>query len=71
MYLVIELQTNAEGIVSNIVLQYNNLAEAWAKYYTILSFAATSAVPVHCAVIMDNTGNIVAQRYFEHPVVTE
>ena len=66
MYIVIELQTNAQGQVSNIVTAYDNLPQAQQKYHTILSAAAVSDVPTHSAVILDKTGMIVEQRSFSH-----
>ena len=66
IYLVIELQTNADGTVGNIVTKYDNLPEAEAKFHNILSFAAVSELPVHSAVILDNTGMTIAQRSYAH-----
>ena len=66
MYIVIELQANNEGQVANIATAYETLAEAWNKFYTILAAAATSNVPIHSAVILDNTGMNIAQRSFTH-----
>ena len=56
MYIVIELQKNAEGVVSNIVTAFDTLAEAESKYYTILAAAAISKVPVHSAIIVSEEG---------------
>ncbi len=64
MYIVIELQTNTDGSVSNFVWAFNTLPEAEAKYHSVLSFAATSALPVHGAVILRNDGlQMAAQAY--------
>lgn len=66
MYIVIELQKNTEGVVSNIVTSHNTLAEAESKFYTILSAAAVSAVPVHSAVIVSEEGFPVANKCYKH-----
>lgn len=68
MYIVIELQTNADGAIGNIVTAYNSREQAFSKYHTILSAAAVSALPCHAAVILDNKGMQIAAQYFEHEV---
>ena len=66
MYIVIELQKNAEGAVSNIVTAFENLAEAESKYYTILAAAAISKVPVHSAIIVSEEGFPVKHQCYKH-----
>lgn len=66
MYIVIELQKNTEGVVSNIVTSYNTLAEAESKFYSILAAAAVSTVPVHSAVIVSEEGFPVANKCYKH-----
>jgi hypothetical protein len=66
MYIVIELQKNAEGVVSNIVTSYENLAEAESKYYSVLSAAAISKVPVHSAIIVSEEGFPVKNQCYKH-----
>ena len=68
MYIVIELQTNADGAIGNIVTTYNSREQAFSKYHTILSAAAVSAIPCHAAVILDNKGMQIAAQCFEHEV---
>ena len=66
MYIVIELQKNEKGVVSNIVSDYATLAEAESKYYTILASAAVSNVPVHSAVIVSDEGFPVNHKCYKH-----
>lgn len=66
MYIVIELQKNADGVVSNIVTSHATLAEAESKYYTILAAAAVSDVPVHSAVIISEEGFPVKHQCYKH-----
>lgn len=66
MYIVIELQKNADGVVSNIVTSYEKLAEAESKYYSILASAAIGAVPVHSAVIVSEEGFLVRSQCYKH-----
>lgn len=68
MFLVIELQTNASGAVSNIVTAYPTIEQAYNKYFTILAAAAVSSVPVHAATILNNFGEEIEHKAFEHGV---
>ena len=68
MYIVIELQTNADNTVSNLVWAYTTREQAFSKYHSVLSAAAVSALPVHAAVILDNKGLQIAAQAFEHEV---
>ena len=36
-YIVVEMQKNADGVVSNLVTAHDSLAEAESKFYSILS----------------------------------
>lgn len=66
MYIVIELQKNAEGVVSNLVYSFDTLAEAESKYYSILAAAAISTVPVHSAIIVSEEGFPVKHQCYKH-----
>ena len=68
MYIVIELQKNAQGTVSNIVTAHPNLAEAESKYHAILANAAVSDVPAHSAVILSEDGFPVKHQCYKHGV---
>lgn len=66
MYIVIELQKNAEGVVSNIVTSHNTKEEAESKYYSILAAAAVSNIPVHSAIIVSEDGFPVKNNCYKH-----
>lgn len=66
MYIVIELQKNAEGTVSNIVTAHDTLAAAESKFYTILAAAAVNDVPVHSAVLVSEEGFPVNHHCYKH-----
>ena len=70
MYIVLELQTN-NGVMSALTYQFTELAEAYAKYHTILSFAAVSSVEFHTALILTETGRVVASEHFAHETKAE
>lgn len=58
-YIVIEVQ-NGTALTND----YADIASAWAKYYTVLAAAAASDVTRHGAYLVDNLGNLIAQRFF-------
>lgn len=66
MYIVIELQKNEKGAVSNIVTDYATLPEAESKYHTILAAAALSELPVHSAIIVSEEGFPVMHQCYKH-----
>ena len=65
-HIVIELQTNADGTVGNLVYAYDTENDAWAKFHAVMSAAATSALPCHAAVYMRSDGAFVQSGRFEH-----
>ena len=66
MYIVIELQKNADGQVANLVTSHNTLAEAESKFYSILASAAISTIPVHSAIIVSEEGFPVKHNCYKH-----
>lgn len=68
MFTVIELQN---GVVGSNVWVYDSIEQAYSKYYSTLSVAATSSVPVHAAVILNKYGEMIDSKYFEHGVMSE
>ena len=66
MCIVIELQKNAEGVVSNLVTSHNTLAEAESKYYSILASAAVNEIPIHSAIIVSEEGFPVKHQCYKH-----
>lgn len=66
MYIVIELQKNDQGVVSNIVTPFDTLAEAESKYHSILASAAISKIPVHSAIIVSEEAFPVKYQCYKH-----
>ena len=66
MYIVIELQKDAKGVVSNIVTDHASLAGAESKYHSILAAAAVGNVPVHSAAIITDEGVTVNHKCYKH-----
>ena len=70
MYFVLEIQINETGSI--LPFDFNNQAEAEAKYHQILSIAATSSVLKHSAVLMAENGVTIKQEsYFHEPASEE
>lgn len=63
-YIVIELQTNATGSVSNIVTAYDDRNAAESKYHSVLSAAATSELPAHAAVLLTSEGKLLRTQCY-------
>lgn len=64
-YLVMEIQTNADGTVGTLITQKETLNEAQSTYYSILSAAAISALPLHSAVLMTSEGISLEWKSFD------
>ena len=65
-YIVIEIQTNADGSVGTLLTAYDRREEAESKYHTVLAAAARSELPMHSAVILTNDGLMFARESYEH-----
>lgn len=65
-YIVIELQTNADGTVGNLVYAYTDRNEAEQKYHLVLSAAAVSQLPAHAAVLLTSDGRAIASQCYRH-----
>ena len=65
-YIVIELQTAADGAVANLVTAHETRNAAESKYHQVLSAAAVSTLPAHAAVLIDSNGGYVSAACYEH-----
>lgn len=65
-YIVVELQTNADETVSNLVYSYTDRGQAEQKYHLILASAAVSALPAHAAVLLTGDGRAIASQCYRH-----
>lgn len=70
-YVVVEIQTNADGTIGAIVTDFDSKLAAENKYHTILAYAAISNLPVHSAVILTNEGRTVKTEVYTHEEVTQ
>ena len=67
-YLVIEIQTNTDGTVGNLISAYTERNLAEQKYYTVLAAAAVSTLPTHAVALLTNDGQPVMHAVYHHPV---
>lgn len=65
-YCVIELQKNAEGVLTPLVSVHDTKEEAESKYHSVLAYAAVSEIPVHSATILTEEGFCLAYKHYKH-----
>ena len=63
-YIVIEIQTNSDGTVGNLVTAYGTRNAAESAYHGILASAATSQIPQHAAVLLTSEGTYLESRCY-------
>ena len=66
MFVVIELQKNADGNVANIVSVYDTQAAAESKYHSILAAAAVTELPCHSTIIGSEEGFPLMPQCYKH-----
>ena len=66
MFIVVELQKDANGNVANIVTAHETQAEAESKYHSVLAAAAVSDLPVHAATLLSEEGFSIANQCYKH-----
>ena len=71
MWIVIELQTLANGTVANLVWSFDDQNAAESKYHSVLSAAAISELPVHAATLLNAYGREEKHEYYVHAVELE
>lgn len=70
-YLVIEIQTNTDGTVGNLVFAYDSRLEAESKYHAVLAAAAISSLPMHTCDLIQADGILLARQSYVHEQGTE
>lgn len=68
-YTQVEVQISAEGVKGAIPMIYDNYNDALAKHYTVLSVAASSALPYHASFIIKSDGITVESKVFDRRVI--
>ena len=70
-YIVIEIQTNLDGTVGNLITAHDDRNSAESKYHTVLASAAISSLPAHSAVLLTNEGFPLESKCYKHEVEPE
>lgn len=65
-YVVLEIQTMADGQVTCLATPHDNQMQAESSYHSVLAAAALSALPRHAAVLLTSDGSVQASQYYEH-----
>lgn len=65
-YIVVEIQTNADGTVGNLVTAVDTRNAAESAYHSVLAAAAISNLPYHAAVLLTSAGSLLDTRCYEH-----
>lgn len=63
-YVIVELQTIADGSVQNIVTVKDNRNDAESVYHSVLAAAAISDLPAHAAVLLTSEGQLLRQQCY-------
>lgn len=66
MYLVIEIQKQADGTCTHLVTQKAERNEAEAEYHRVLAAAAVSQLQAHSAVLISDMGVPLDHQCYEH-----
>lgn len=66
MFLVIEIQTAADGTIAHIVNNKATINEAESTYHQILASAALSNIAKHGAVILTDEGYPLKHSFYDH-----
>lgn len=61
-----EIQKASDTQVATLVTTHADRNEAESKYHTVLASAAVSAVPLHSAVLMDDSGYTLKNDTYVH-----
>lgn len=65
-YIVMEIQTNSDGTVGNLVTAHDTRNAAESAYHGVLAAAAISALPTHAAVLLTSEGSMLDTRCYVH-----
>lgn len=65
-YVVLEMQTMADGNVACLVTAYDSQMQAESAYHSILASAALSSLPRHAATLLTSDGSAQMYQHYEH-----
>ena len=65
-YIVVEIQTAANGTVATIVNDYEDRNAAEARFHAVLAAAAASSLKTHAAIMFSNEGFPIRYESYTH-----
>ena len=68
MYIILETQTNTDGSLGTLINQYEDRNAAESKYHQVLSSAAISELPFHCAFMLTDEGYTIKSECYRHNI---
>lgn len=68
MYIIIELQTNADGTVGSLVYSAETSSAAEQIYHSKLAAAAVSTIPCHAVTMLTPDGDVVKHEAYWHEI---
>lgn len=71
MYIIIEIQTTANGELGILTYTSDTWRGAQQIYHEKLAYAAMSTLPRHAVVLMDNSGHVQESRYYTNEQMPE
>ena len=66
MYILIEMQKFGDTVAIPPIINRTNWNEAEGEFHRLCSVAATSSVPVHTILMVDEYGTTVRAEHYEH-----
>ncbi|MBR1407432.1 MAG: hypothetical protein IJ573_00865 [Clostridia bacterium] len=66
MYIIYEIQTNADGAIGTLTFTAQTWLEAQSIYHAKLSAAAASELPCHAVILMDASGTPMEHQAYRH-----
>jgi hypothetical protein len=66
MYIVLEIQKNADGQIGTLIYSFDNEPAAYNKYFTCAASAAISTIPLHVVTLMTEVGSVMRNESFRH-----
>ena len=71
MFIIIEIQKDANGNVATLITQQSNRDQADSTYHTILASAAVSSLPEHGAVMLTSDCGFIMGQCYRHGAIEE
>lgn len=66
MFIVVEIQVNADGTAGALVTSFADQNAAESAYHTILAAAAVSSLPKHGAIMFSDEGFPLMHACYKH-----